>query len=51
MTIKELINELSKMNSEAKVLMLVCDGIEDHEGDIASVLEDPYDKEHVILAS
>lgn len=29
MTIKELINELSKMNPEAKVLMLVCDGIED----------------------
>lgn len=51
MTVKELINELSKMNSDMEVILVVSVEGTDYERDIESVMPDPYIKGTVLITS
>lgn len=51
MLVKELIEELQKMNPNYDVHMLVSDGIIDHESEIECIIEDDCRKDEVLLVS
>ena len=52
MTVKELINELSKMNPDSEVRLVVSVEGNDYERDIECVIPHPYsNKEAVLIVS
>lgn len=51
MLVKELIEELQKMNSYYDVHMLISEGPTDIESEIESVIEDEYRQDGVLLIS
>lgn len=51
MTVKELINELSKMNSDSEVELVVSDTINDYVNVVKCVMVDPEDENKVLILS
>ena len=49
MTVKELINKLSEMNSDSEVRLLVSVEGNDYERDIECVMLDPFSNKGVVL--
>lgn len=51
MLVKELIEELQKMNPNYNVHMLITEGLTDIESEIESVIKDDYRRDGVLLIS
>ena len=51
MLVKELIEELQRMNPNYDVYMLVSDGITDYESKIENVIKDGYRRNSILLIS
>lgn len=49
MTVKELINKLSEMNSDSEVRLVVFVEGNDYERDIECVMPDPYSNKGAVL--
>lgn len=49
MTVKELINKLSEMNSDSEVRLVVSVEGNDYERDIECVIPDPYSNKGAVL--